>query len=306
MYVISDLTEDPIFARVHDSGKRTRANRACGFDSSQESVEVVQGGSWTGGSNSTSTSEQNSTANHSPSSKTDTFQPSPVNTEEELLKEASETTRHTNDGNATNRVTMSSSLSPQASSVELLGTKFQHTLTDDTLASKGETHASVDNVSVSQFNHKLLLSRTHACVREFAVQTMEPVTRDSSAQCSPMPDSVTLDTAAAGLNMATGLNRSQEIKFKVASEVKTQMGKRSPQNAQSVQDNRQGVSAEGKKIVQACSNGDHTVDLKHPHVRVHDNYITELKDKIGHLERELGVAQSTIVWQSLMMRLHQL
>ena len=49
----------------------------------------------------------------------------------------------------------------------------------------------------SQFNPKLPLSRTHACVRGFAVQTVESVTKDSSAQCSPVPDSVTLDTAAA-------------------------------------------------------------------------------------------------------------
>ena len=279
---------------MHDSGRRTRTNRACGFDSSQESVEVVQAGSWNSESNSTSTSEQNSTTNHSPSSKTDTFQPSPVSTEGELLKEASETTRHTKDGNATTHVKMSS---PQASSVganDLLGTKFQHTLTDDTQASKGGTHASTDN-SVSQFKPKspLQLSRTHACVREFAVQTMEPVTRDSSAQCSPMSDCVTLDTATAGLNMATGLNRVQEIK--ATSEVK------SPQHEQSVQDSRQRVSAEGKKIVQVCNDD---VNLKHPHV--HDNYITELKNKIGHLERELGMAQSTIVWQSLMIRLQQL
>ena len=38
----------------------------------------------------------------------------------------------------------------------------------------------------------------------------------------------------------------------------------------------------------------------------HTSYTYELKKEVERLERELGVAQSTLVWQSLMMRLHQL
>ena len=38
----------------------------------------------------------------------------------------------------------------------------------------------------------------------------------------------------------------------------------------------------------------------------HMSHIYELKKEVERLERELGVARSTLVWQSLMMRLHQL
>lgn len=276
---ILDWTEDPIFIRVQDRERRA-LKKVCEFDSSQESVETTQ---VTESQNSTSITECNSILNHS-STNDAKLRPFVTNHQEDCIEHClNERVSHTQQREVHDeRPLPSCSESSQESQVS----SSTYTCTSATNQGNNYSQESAKDCDTqTQTDIKLPLSTT-----ECAVQTMNTITREISTQWSPVNLPSQPDTVATSTEMPPACSNH------VSSEIATQT-----------------QSSSGLYGAQCCAidddrkNNVHVMSVdKHVWGATSTKDVEKMKEEIECLKRQLGVAQSTLVWQSLMTRLHQL
>ena len=278
----TDWTEDPIFSRV--SGRERTAHKAvCVFNSSQESMETNRSCSFTSTNPSSSSA---SVSGHNISLKQNLSEVTSVVVREEgspcsPIEAISHTcTTHSNDAvrDEDQQPTLrdcSRMLTPERVAAA--------TVQDN------ESHKDVKdaNDSQAQFNF-----RSSTNMIECAVQTMETLTKDVSTQSSPM--AAVQDPMSSAMLSATQHNNQESsqtlmeasISISHASEMQTRSCKSQP------------AKTHDDKVT--------LIDESIQDIKARDYNVEELKKEVAKLERELGMAQSTLVWQSLMIRLYQL
>ena len=270
--IFLDWTEDPIFTRVQDRERKVH-KKACEFDSSQESVEAIRGSSPNNSYNSVSVSGCTSGLNHSFLNNTTCQLSAVVDQQEHCLDERSV---------ASHKATKDEHLSPSfPESSQVSGSTCTSVASLDNDSQKSEKIKNVESYTTAGCDSESLVSK-----KECAVQTTKTSTRDSSAQWSPVASVRDIGTSTEV--PPTVLCCTNQLLSEVATQTDapTEFTLDAPNN--SCGRGAQHVVDTGVKDTTSAA----TVD--------------KLRQEIATLERELSVAQSTLVWQSLMIRLHQL
>lgn len=268
-----DWIEDPIFRRVQDRERRA-LKKACEFDSSQESLEVNES------QNSTSMTGHNSITNHS-SLGDAKCQPFMADQQEDCFEHClDERVNNTQQREVEDdRPLLSCSQSSQVST---------NTYTCTSATNQGNSYSQESvvkdcDIIQTQTNFKSSLSMT-----ECAVQTINTITRESSAQWSPGDVPSLRNTVATSTEMPSA--RNNQLSSEVATQTDASISSGFCETHDVDGDRKNNVVLVDKDVQETKSTRD----------------VEKMKEEIGRLKRQLGVTQSTLIWQSLMTRLHQL
>ena len=174
-------------------------------------------------------------------------------------------------------------LSCSESSQESQVSSSTYTCTSATNQANSYSQESVKDCDTqTQTDFKSLLSMT-----ECAMQTVNTITRESSTQWSPGDLPSLRDRFAISTEMPPA--HSNQLSSEVAqTEVSISSGFCG----------MHGIDGDTKNNVVLVD--------KHVQYTTSTKDVEKMKEEIGRLKRQLGVTQSTLIWQSLMTRLHQL